>query len=129
MPAAGGAPRRLTNDLRRIRGLAWSSEGRSLIVASNRASALTSLWRVFLNGQLAIELTTPVVHASGPVVARGATRLAFVSEINDVNIWKAPVSGSTPPVQVVASTYLDSSPDISSDGVRIAFRSDRTGSN
>jgi Tol biopolymer transport system component/DNA-binding winged helix-turn-helix (wHTH) protein len=129
MPAAGGAPRRLTNDLRRIRGLTWSSEGRSLIVASNRASALTSLWRVFLDGQPAVELTTPVVHASGPVVARGVKRLAFVSEVNDVNIWKAPVNGSTPPVQLVASTYLDSSPDISSDGARIAFRSDRTGSN
>ncbi len=129
VPAAGGKVRRLTNDLRRIRGLTWSSEGESLIVASNRASALTSLWRVFLNGQPALELTTPVVHASAPVVARRAKRLAFVSEVNDVNIWKAPVDGRTPPVQVVASTYLDSGPDISPDGSRIAFRSDRTGSN
>lgn len=129
MPATGGRARRLTNDLRRIRGLTWSSEGRSLIVASNRASALTSLWRIFLDSRPAVELTTPVVHASAPAVARDVKRLAFVSEVNDVNIWKAPVNGSAPPVQVVASTYLDSSPDISSDGARIAFRSDRTGSN
>ena len=128
IPAIGGRARRLTNDLRRIRGLTWSSEGRSLIVASNRASALTSLWRVFLDSRPAVELTTPVVHASAPAVARGVKRLAFVSEVNDVNIWKAPVNGSAPAVQVVASTYLDSSPDVSSDGTRIAFRSDRTGS-
>jgi Tol biopolymer transport system component/DNA-binding winged helix-turn-helix (wHTH) protein len=129
VPATGGQARRITNDLRRIRGLTWSSEGQSLIVASNRASALTSLWRVFPNGRPAVELTTPVVHASAPAVARGVKRLAFVSEVNDVNIWKAAVDGSARPAQVVASTYLDSGPDVSADGKRLAFRSDRTGSN
>jgi Tol biopolymer transport system component len=129
MPATGGAAQRLTHDIRRIRGLAWSSDGRSLIVASNRVSALTSLWRVFLDGQPPAELTTPVVHASAPAVARSVKRLAFVSEINDVNIWRAPVDGSVAPTQVIASTYLDSGPDISPDGTRIAFRTDRTGSN
>jgi Tol biopolymer transport system component/DNA-binding winged helix-turn-helix (wHTH) protein len=128
IPAQGGTARRLTSDIRRIRGLTWSSDGRSLIVASNRATALTTLWRVFLDGQPPVELTTPVVHASAPVVARDFKRLAFVSEVNDVNIWKASLTGDTVPKPVVESTFLDSGPDISPDGSRIAFRSDRTGS-
>jgi Tol biopolymer transport system component/DNA-binding winged helix-turn-helix (wHTH) protein len=127
--AAGGAVRRLTSDIRRIRGLTWSSEGRSLIVASNRSTALTSLWRVFLDGRQPVELTTPVVHASAPVVARRVHRLAFVSEISDVNIWRAVTDGSAAPSDLISSTFLDSSPDISPDRRRVAFRSDRTGSN
>ncbi len=129
LPASGGKPQRLTYDFRRIRGMAWSSEGRSLIVASNRTSALTSLWRVFVNRQPAVELTTPVVHASGPAVARRAKRLAFVSEVNDVNIWKRAINETGSPLEVIGSTYLDTSPDISPDGSQIVFRSDRGGSN
>jgi Tol biopolymer transport system component/DNA-binding winged helix-turn-helix (wHTH) protein len=128
MPARGGAARRLTSDMRRIRGLAWSSEGRSLIVASGRATGFTTLWRVFLDGQPPVQLTIPVGYASAPVVARRSKRLAFVSEVNNVNIWKASLTSPGKPSPVIASTFLNSSPDISPDGARIAFRSNRSGS-
>jgi Tol biopolymer transport system component/DNA-binding winged helix-turn-helix (wHTH) protein len=128
MPARGGAARRLTSDMRRIRGIAWSSEGHSLIVASDRAMAVTTLWRVFLDGQPPVQLTIPVGYASAPVVARRSKRLAFVSEVNNVNIWKASLTSPGKPSPVIASTFLNTSPDISPDGASIAFRSNRTGS-
>ena len=128
MPARGGPARRLTSDMRRIRGVAWSSEGHSLIVAADRARAFTTLWRVFLDGQAPVQLTIPVGYASAPVVARESKRLAFVSEVNNVNIWKASLTSPGKPSPVIASTFLNTSPDISPNGAYIAFRSNRTGS-
>jgi Tol biopolymer transport system component/DNA-binding winged helix-turn-helix (wHTH) protein len=128
MPARGGAARRLTSDMRRIRGVAWSSEGHSLIVASDRATTFTTLWRVFLDGTPPVQLTMPVGYASAPVVARGSKRLAFISEVNNVNIWKASLTSPGKPSPVIASTFLNTSPDISPDGAHIAFRSNRSGS-
>jgi Tol biopolymer transport system component/DNA-binding winged helix-turn-helix (wHTH) protein len=130
MPARGGAARRLTSGMRLIRGLAWSSEGHSLIVASDRATGFTTLWRVFLDGdgQPPVQLTIPVGYASAPVVARQSQRLAFVSEVNNVNIWKASLTSPGKPSPVIASIFLNTSPDISPDGASIAFRSNRTGS-
>jgi len=128
MPAHGGAARRLTSDMRRIRGVAWSSEGRSLIVASDRGTSFTTLWRVFLDGQPPVQLTIPVGYASAPAVARGGKRLAFISEVNNVNIWKVSLTSPGKPGPVIASTFLNTSPDISPDGASIAFRSNRTGS-
>src|SRR5215510_6707190 len=45
MPAAGGEPRRLTNDQRGILGLAWTADGREVVFASNRSGRF-QLWRV-----------------------------------------------------------------------------------
>ena len=128
MPARGGAARRLTSDMSRIAGVAWSSEGHSLIVASNRATAFTTLWRVFLDGRPPVQLTIPVGHAWAPVVARGSKRLAFVSEVSNVNIWKASLTNPGKPSPVIVSNFLNTSPDISPDGASIVFRSNRTGS-
>ncbi|MBV8709729.1 MAG: PD40 domain-containing protein, partial [Acidobacteriaceae bacterium] len=55
-------------------------------------------------------------------------RLAYVRDTTDINIWEvASLSGSAPK-PLITSTMLDSSPQFSPDGTRIAFRSNRSGS-
>jgi Tol biopolymer transport system component len=41
----GGEPRRITHDNSGIVGLAWTRDGRSLILSSRRSSSLQRLWR------------------------------------------------------------------------------------
>ena len=47
----------------------------------------------------------------------------------DTNIWRIETESKQPPVKVISSTQYDSSPQYSPDGSRVAFRSNRSGSN
>jgi Tol biopolymer transport system component len=45
LPLAGGEPSLLTQNERDIRGVTWTSDGRELVYASDRATSLHTLWR------------------------------------------------------------------------------------
>jgi Tol biopolymer transport system component len=55
--------------------------------------------------------------------------MVYAQFFEDTNIWRFDLTGRAAPKKVVASTQYDSSPSISPDGSRIAFRSNRSGSN
>lgn len=58
-------------------------------------------------------------------------RLAYVRSLNDVDIWRLPLSGTHgagAPINLIWSTRQDHVPQYSPDGARIAFASDRSGS-
>src|SRR5205823_4998675 len=64
---------------------------------------------------------------SGP-----AHRLAYVRHFQDSNIWRVESSppgsiASAPPAHFISSTRLEAVPQLSPDGRRIAFASDRSG--
>ncbi|HEY1340993.1 MAG TPA: hypothetical protein VGF59_25955 [Bryobacteraceae bacterium] len=121
-----GPLHRLTNDRRDINGVAWTPDGRSLVVASQR-SGRTSLWRMPVSGSTPLRLTSGDGSAILPAVAPRGDRLAYVVRFTDINIWRIPSDGSGPAQSWIASTVLDSSPQYSPDGTRVAFRSDRSG--
>lgn len=126
-PAGGGAPRAITHDRTGITGLAWAQDGRSLIVSSQRQSSLVRLWRFPTNGRPPVCLTDAALAASYPAVSPRDGQIAFASRFFDTNIWRIDLVGSAPPQRLIASNLLDSSPQYSPDGQRIAFRSNRTG--
>ena len=124
------APKRITFDNRTDQP-AWSSDGRGLIVASNRGGT-SGLWRVPIDASGPPE---PVAFAGDgvamPAVAQHAHRLAYVRSVSDTNIWQvnvpAPGKPASPPLQVIASALIDEMPQISSDGQKVVFASSRSG--
>ncbi len=128
VPVAGGAIRRLTNDWRGIWGHAWMPDGKSLVVSCQRGGSVFGLWQVPLAGQHeAQRITQGGVDAITPATARKASRMVWVNQEEDFNIYRVAATGIGAPTRLVASTVRDYSAVYSPDG-RMAFSSDRTGS-
>ena len=125
--ASGGEARAITHDRTGINGLAWSKDGQSIYVSSQRQSSLVRLWRIPVNGGTAVCLTDAALAASYPAVSPRDGQIAFASRFFDTNIWRIDLSGNRAPQRLIASNLLDSGPRYSPDGERIVFRSNRTG--
>jgi eukaryotic-like serine/threonine-protein kinase len=128
VPAAGGAPSRLTANRRGIWGHAWVSDGRSLIVSCQRGSTLFGLWRFPLRPHAQPErVTQGGIDAVAPATGRKTRQLAWVNQLWDLNIYRVSLFGAGGPSKLIASTLRDQGATYSLDG-RIAFISDRSGS-
>ena len=126
----GGAARRLTSDNRFIPSHAWSADGRDVVFNSNR-SGESKFWRVSKTSGLPIEITSIRATANFLTIAKRGDRMAFSHWFADTNIWKYPIGpgngGTNGAVKVIASTWDDTSAQISPDGQQIAFRTNRSG--
>ncbi|MGC4050892.1 MAG: hypothetical protein QM757_16115 [Paludibaculum sp.] len=138
MPAQGGEPRQITRQSSAILGVTWNPAGQEIVFASRRLGAST-LWRIPASGA-----GTPELMPSAGEEARyprfgarrsAATRLVYEQGISDSNIWRqaldvgkdGPLKFSGEPHRLIASTRVDSSPQVSPDGRHIAFISNRSG--
>jgi Tol biopolymer transport system component len=110
-----------------ISGVAWESQGRDLYVTAGRMDDDSALWRYRTGGSRWERLTPPGLIAVQPASASRAGRLAVVLRDYTPNIWRFPAASTAEPVEVLASTRLDSNPALSPDGQWIVFRSNRTG--
>ena len=126
-----GNPNRLTFDNRQIGGPpAWTSDGQQLVFSSTR-SGLASLWIISALGGTPTTLSALGVTANHPTVSRHGHRLAYEQVISNFNIWR--VGLTYPGSQISFSERLTSSnetataPQVSPDGKRLAFQSDRSG--
>ncbi len=127
-PITGGKPRALTSVHSSMSRLAWLPDGKEIVLDSSH-QGLAQLWRVPLSGGEPEQVAVAGEDAIEPTIAAHGNRLAFQRYAVDTNIWKAPVSPSehASPVRTIASTKEDSDPAFSPDGKRIAFRSNRSG--
>ena len=131
---AGGEPKRLTFDNRRISGLAWTADGREIVFSSNRGGVPT-LWRVSASGGTPERVAAAGRNAYYPSISRRGNRLAYTESFSNTNIWRIGIPGVTsgasatpgPPVKLISSTQTESSPQFSPDGNRIVFTSTRSG--
>jgi eukaryotic-like serine/threonine-protein kinase len=126
-----GEPRRLLADGRFYHGVAWSANGRDVIVSSGNQGDV-GLWRIPLRGPEQLERLSP----SGdewrqPAVALRQDRLAFTSARWDDNIWSLALSAegraAGSPTSLIGSTRSERNARFSQDGARIAFESQRSG--
>jgi len=127
IPVHGGPERRLPFQIHSIDGLTWSLDGQSLIVSSARAISVGSLWKIYLNGDPPIALSSLPAHTSDPTLSLAAHRLAYVDLLRNVSLWRMSSDGRGENEQLIASGFVDSAPDYSPDGSQIAFESDRSG--
>lgn len=126
MSADGGAVRRLTHLAARIAGFDWAPDS-SLIVLSSDHAGEAGLYAVDTNsGKLHDLHVTPAVF---PSFARDEPLLVY--QIPRVRLGLSIVQlgrPDIPPRQIAASTGSDRYPTFSPDSNRLAFISDRSGS-
>jgi Tol biopolymer transport system component len=127
----GSNPRQITFDYRRIRGIAWAPNDRSLVFASNRGGA-DGLWQVSVHGGAPIELAAKGDEISFPSLSVDGFALAYTATKVNSNIWRLPLLASKNlsrpvPKLLIASEGRNDSPRYSPDGRKIAFVSDRSG--
>jgi Tol biopolymer transport system component len=125
--APDGEPQRLTHQGSLVEGIAWASDGQSLVYAAATDLALGfGLWRVPASGASGpARLELAGASAVGPALSRAGHRLAYSRIIWDADIWKA--EGSAPPRRFLSSTLTDLDPQFSPDGRTIAFATTRSG--
>ncbi len=112
-------------------GLAWTSDGRRIVFPAAR-----SLWTVALDGRVPIPLALPGYNPSYPAISAKGSQLVFVDSSDDTDIWRVngpafaynkSVRAPGEPTRLISSTRMDTNPQYSPDGSRIAFTSSRSG--
>jgi len=129
VPAEGGEARPLTEEKRHIPAHDWEPEGQSILFVSNR-DGTARLWRVGVTpGSVPVGPLPYGQDAYFLAVARqGKKRVAFAQIVQDSDIWRLDLkTAGSEPEKLISSTRREASPQYSPDGLRIAFRSNRTG--
>ena len=131
MSANGSGCRRLTFDDALIpTPPAWTRDGRSIVFSSTR-SGLPTLWRIPVAGGLPVQVTQVGVNAFHPTVAHSGHRLAFDQQMGSSILWSldlARTGHNDTRRQVTASRGRNRAAELSPDGTKIVFVSDRSGS-
>jgi Tol biopolymer transport system component/DNA-binding winged helix-turn-helix (wHTH) protein len=122
IPVSGGEEQRLTSDTKQKWGLAWTSDGHEIVF-----SDVAWLWRISLRGGEAERLQ---FGQDGVDPSIRGNRLAYVRYRSNKNIWRRDVNSlipASPPQRFISSTRMESGPQFSPDGSKIAFESTRSG--
>ncbi len=138
VPVGGGEPRRVSlGDVwtgGEPAGLTWTPDSENIVVSwsPHPWSTSVSLWRVPASGGVPAQVPVGGDNARQPSISRRGNRLAFVRAHFDTDTWEIGMSGSPPkghsPRRVISSSRSEDCPQISPDGRKIAFASDRSGS-
>ncbi|MCU0248438.1 MAG: hypothetical protein MUC42_17855 [Bryobacter sp.] len=107
-----------------IAGITWDRNGDSIIYCGSLITGnVPYLWRAWPKRVERLEVAG--VKALYPSVSAQGSRLAFSRSLTDLDIWRyRPGVGQEP---LIISTLVDSNPQISPDGNKIAFESLQSG--
>ena len=132
MSTSGGNPKRLTFDRRPIMGSpAWTGDSREIVFSSDRGVA-TGLWRVSATGCTPTPVAGPVGEAVWPSIpTNGKHALVYQQGVFKSNIWRLdlrdPAHHERAPVTIVSEKGDKMRPELSPDGKKVAFESNRLG--
>jgi eukaryotic-like serine/threonine-protein kinase len=136
VPAAGGAPRAVTNEHNLIHGFGWEPDSSGIVFSSSRESTLVylpkmSLWRVGLHSTAVRQLTFDEANYEYPDIGKNGDILAS-RRLMHFDIWKFPVAGSASEnvnngIQLTHQTAQVLTPSPSPGDKEIAFLSDSGG--
>ena len=132
MSTSGGGPKRLTFDRRPIMGSpAWTADSREIIFSSDRGVAI-GLWRVSAGGCVPVPVAGPVGEAVWPSIpTNGKHNLVYEQGVFKSNIWRLDLRDSAhhdrAPFPIVSEKGDKMRPELSPDGKKVAFESNRLG--
>jgi Tol biopolymer transport system component len=112
-------------------GAAWLPGGSEFVFSSGTGTNF-GLWRMAVsNGAIPQRINLDTSNAFAPAISRLGNRLAFATLKWDLNIWRIDLKGPGEepglPFRFIASTEVEYYPAFSPDGRRIAFMSQRSG--
>lgn len=124
-------PRRLTSWNQPTSSPVWTAGEREILVAAGPWDR-HKLWRVPVSGSESPRRVELAVDHVESLALRGRGRLVYAQQSVDTNIWRAEIAGTggsfgAAARPFVASTQKDIFPQVSPDGRRILYLSDRTG--
>ena len=129
---ADGNARQLPIDSPVYFRIAWTPDSREIVFSSPRGGCC-GLWRLPVQGGSPKPVLISGQELADPVVSHQGGRLAYTVANANCNIWSIDLDGGTAGTPrrhlLISSTRRQSDPQYSPDGSRIAFWSDRTGSN
>jgi Tol biopolymer transport system component len=120
---------RLTTGFIGVEGIVWSPDGQVIVVGSHQG-----LWRMSATGPgqptrfAALEGGARYPTFSRPSLRGSAPRLAYESQVLDVNIWRWDARNRQAG-KLAATTSWEDYPAVAPNGDRVAFVSNRTGFN
>lgn len=125
-----GGLQRLTTGFSGAEGIEWSPDGQLIVFGSH-----LGLWRVSVSdpSHQATRIVAFSGGATSPTFSRAAAagsahRLAYESQITDVNLWRWDIA-ERHAKKLAASTWWEDFPSVAPDGRQLAFASNRTGAN
>jgi serine/threonine protein kinase len=112
-------------------GAAWLPDGSEFVFGSGTGTNF-GLWRIAgSKGAIPKRINLDASAASAPAISRLGNRLAFETGKYDLNIWRIDLKGPGhkpgEPFRFISSTQVEYYPAFSTDGRRIAFVSQRSG--
>jgi Tol biopolymer transport system component/DNA-binding winged helix-turn-helix (wHTH) protein len=129
MPANGGTARRLTFDNTEIGPPAWTPDGLSILFSSARGG-LPAIWRIAVSGGPPVQVAQAGVPSLRPAVAPNGHRLAYEQAMHSSSLWSLSIperANSGSPKRVTASKGRNWEAELSPDGLKILFVSNRSG--
>ena len=131
VPISGAEARRVTFDQCPNFGITWSADGREIIYSSRRGG-IETLWRVSASGGTPQPVAGAGSPAEHPSIAHKGDLLVyqqFIAKDDLARISLAnPQRPQGPPTVLISEKGSKIRPRFSPDGTRIAFESDRLGS-
>lgn len=129
--SSGGSPTRVTSDKRRIFSTPiWIEGGRELLISSTHAG-MKSLWSVPVNGGEFTAVPGSGPGTDHPTYSAVTHELAYEYTVEDENVWRValnPSGKAAAPAQALFSSRTSNlMPQLSPDGKRLLFESDRSG--
>jgi Tol biopolymer transport system component len=126
-----GEPTRVGAEALFYHGVAWSRDGRDLIVSSGNTGNV-GLWRIPVQSPGDMRRLSPASDEwRQPAVSMQHDRLAFTRTTWDENLWRLALEGpgrpAGAPVSLMGSTRLEMNAQFSPDGSRMIFESLRSG--
>ncbi len=127
VPLEGGQPRAVFQGQADIRGIAWSSDQKSLIISANFRGPY-QLWRIPADGGEPVPIPTAGTSALEPSVAPDGNALVYSDMLLDSEVVRTAAGAGGKSESVIASTRQNHSAQYSPDGTRIAYVSNASGS-